>query len=108
MSNCSVHGYGSFKIDTVIKILEYSPLTFLLFPFAGFSADCVAERILDSKCTDFVTADGKWGKGRSLRLKAVCDSGRNIYIFVSYECFRFYLTCSSLYPVSDHSRNAES
>ncbi|XP_049814274.1 acetyl-coenzyme A synthetase isoform X1 [Schistocerca serialis cubense] len=42
--------------------------------FAGFSADSLAERMLDSKCKLLVTADGAWRGEKLLHLKEICDN----------------------------------
>ncbi|KAJ8668714.1 hypothetical protein QAD02_010377 [Eretmocerus hayati] len=41
--------------------------------FAGYSADSLAERILDSKAKLLVTADGVWRGEKLLLLKNICD-----------------------------------
>ncbi|OXU23516.1 hypothetical protein TSAR_005957 [Trichomalopsis sarcophagae] len=41
--------------------------------FAGYSADSLAERMLDSKAKVLVTADGVWRGEKLLLLKTICD-----------------------------------
>ncbi|CAB0035592.1 unnamed protein product [Trichogramma brassicae] len=41
--------------------------------FAGYSADSLAERILDSKAKVLITADGVWRGEKQLMLKSICN-----------------------------------
>ncbi|XP_076248338.1 acetyl coenzyme A synthase [Calliopsis andreniformis] len=41
--------------------------------FAGYSADSLAERILDSKAKVLITTDGVWRGEKLLLLKSICD-----------------------------------
>lgn len=41
--------------------------------FAGYSADSLAERILDSKSKVLITSDGVWRGEKLLNLKQICD-----------------------------------
>lgn len=43
--------------------------------FAGYSADSLAERMLDSKAKVLITADGVWRGEKLLCLKEICDAG---------------------------------
>lgn len=45
----------------------------MLFQFAGFSADSLAERMRDCEARVLVTADGAWRGEKLLQLKAICD-----------------------------------
>ncbi|KAH3694037.1 hypothetical protein DPMN_081476 [Dreissena polymorpha] len=42
--------------------------------FGGFSADSLADRILDAKCAIVITADGVWRGNKLLNLKDIVDS----------------------------------
>jgi acetyl-CoA synthetase len=43
--------------------------------FAGFSADSIRDRVLDSECKLVITADGSWRRGKQLNLKEIVDDG---------------------------------
>lgn len=43
--------------------------------FAGFSADSIRDRVLDSSCKLVITADGSWRRGKVLNLKNIVDEG---------------------------------
>jgi len=44
--------------------------------FAGFSADALADRILDSKCKLLVTVDSVYRGEKMIHLKEICDNGK--------------------------------
>ena len=43
--------------------------------FAGFSADSIRDRILDSQTRMVITADGGYRRGKVLELKKIVDEG---------------------------------
>ena len=43
--------------------------------FGGFSADALADRILDAKCEVIVTSDGFWRGNKLVHLKEIADHG---------------------------------
>ena len=43
--------------------------------FAGFSADSIRDRVLDSETRMVITADGGYRRGKVLELKKIVDKG---------------------------------
>ena len=43
--------------------------------FAGFSADAIRDRVLDSETRMVITADGGYRRGKILELKKIVDEG---------------------------------
>ncbi|MEM9445304.1 MAG: acetate--CoA ligase [Verrucomicrobiota bacterium] len=43
--------------------------------FAGFAADSIKDRVLDSEASMVITADGGWRRGKPLSLKKIVDEG---------------------------------
>ena len=46
--------------------------------FGGFSADALADRILDAKCEVIVTSDGFWRGNKLVHLKGIADHGMEL------------------------------
>ena len=43
--------------------------------FGGYSADALADRILDARCRLVITADGVWRGNKLIKLKHITDHG---------------------------------
>uniref|UniRef100_A0AAY4DRX3 Acetyl-coenzyme A synthetase n=1 Tax=Denticeps clupeoides TaxID=299321 RepID=A0AAY4DRX3_9TELE len=92
--------YMPMVIELVVAMLACARIGAVHSIFAGYSAESLCERILDSQCTLLITADGFYRGDKLINLKLIADDALQKSLCCSVFCLSsgFHILCFHQVP----------